>query len=548
MPNGFGGRRTGNLASAMTQDSSRGSSAPIAVVDIGSNSIRLVIYASGGRYPFPLFNERANSRLGEGLDLDGRLQVERISVALTTLSRFREIMKAMGVVNIHAVATAAVRRAANADEFTTPAQAVLGQSIEVLSQQDEAHYVSRGLILNIPAATGLVADLGGGSLEVVALENGTIRHAASFNFGHLSSLTRDDVMATMDGEPWIAGGGHQRIYGVGGSFRALGLAYIEQTGYPLAVLHGLQIKAGEAAKILGAFCHDPPDLSGIPLGRKRTMPVAALIMRALLDHSRARKIEISGTSIRDGIIADMELDASDRADFLQVVCQEISHASHRFSGVPEALARLLGPLFMQGDEDRNGGGSNGARTNGAKGKTPGKGAAGGNAGDASGAGGATRQAEVARAKARFTRLLDAACRLSDMCWNEHVDVRGDVGARRVLGLPVNCITHKERIWLATAIYHRYVGRKTNKSRPPELSFILGRRLRAEATTIGLGLRFALIFSGGTASSLDALRLTNEGGTLTLHVDKGIAPLLDSHAERRFQQLAQSANLVPHIAL
>ncbi|MEC7237354.1 MAG: hypothetical protein VXW17_04955, partial [Pseudomonadota bacterium] len=224
--------------------------------------------------------------------------------------------------------------------------------------------------------------------------------------------------------------------------------------------------------------------------------------------SAAGRIVVSGTSIRDGLIADRELGDGDRADFLQVVCQEISRASHRFAGVPEALVELLRPLFRRNESDDD--------------------------------------PTAERNRARYERLLEAACFLSDMCWNEHEDVRGDLGARRVLGLPVNCVTHKERIWLATAIYHRYVGRKTNKSRPPELSAILGRRRRAEATTIGLGLRFALTFSGGTAQDLQKLRLSHDGKVLTLHVDPSGVPLVDSHAKRRFFQLAQSANLAPQI--
>ena len=246
----------------------------------------------------------------------------------------------------------------------------------------------------------------------------------------------------------------------------------------------------------------------MPLGRQKTMPVAALIMLGLFRRCGGGRITVSGTSIRDGLIADRELAAGDRADFLQVVCQEISRASHRFPGVPEALVDLLRPLFRpRRDAD---------------------------------------DASVSVARARFERLLEVACYLSDMCWTEHEDVRGDLGARRVLGLPVNCVTHKERIWLATAVYHRYVGRKTNKSRPPELGFILSRRRRAEATTIGLGLRFALTFSGGTAQDLRKMRMSHDGEVLTLHVDPSCASLVDSHARRRFQQLAQSANLVPQI--
>ena len=482
--------------------------APIAVIDIGSNSIRLVIYASGGRYPFPLFNERSNCRLGEGLGADGLLLPERISVSLAALSRFSGIMKSMNVSTIHAVATAAVRRARNAIEFTGPAEAILGQPITVLSQVEEAYYVARGLTLNIPDATGLVADLGGGSLEVVALENGHVRNSTSFNFGHLSTVDTKEVDAALAAVPWLDQGLKTRIYGVGGSFRALGLAYIEQTGYALPVLHGLRIPGDDAVNMLTAFSRENPDLSGVPLGRQKTMPIAATIMEALVRRTDAERIMVSGTSIRDGLIADRELGASDRADFLHVVCEEISRTSHRFAGVPEALISLLGPLFTA-REDRD------AET-------------------------------VARDRKRFERLLEAACYLSDMCWNEHEDVRGGLGARRVLGLPVNCITHKERVWLAVAIYHRYVGRKTNKSRPHELSFILSRRRRAEATTIGLGLRFALTFSGGTANSLEKLKFSNDGKRLRLHVDASIAALVDNHAMRRFQQLAQSANLVPEI--
>ena len=483
--------------------------APIAVIDIGSNSIRLVIYASGGRYPFPLFNERSNCRLGEGLGADGMLQSERISVALAALSRFAGIMKSMSVETIHAVATAAVRRARNAVEFTAPAEAILGQPISVLSQTEEAHYVARGLTLNIPEATGLVADLGGGSLEVVALEGGQARQSTSFNFGHLSTVKADEVEAALAAEPWLAARPGTRIYGVGGSFRALGLAYIEQSGYPLPVLHGLRIPGEEAGNLLAAFCRRDPDLSGVPLGRQKTMPTAALIMRALFRYSGAERIVVSGTSIRDGLIADLELGDVDRADFLLVVCQEISRASHRFPGVPGALMSLLRPLFRPRE---------------------------GQSGE-----------DVARDRRRLDRLLEATCFLSDMCWNEHEDVRGDLGARRVLGLPVNCVTHKERVWLATAIYHRYVGRKTNKSRPPELSVLLSRRRRAEATAIGLGLRFALTFSGGAAQNLARIRFANDGTTLTLHVGAGCAALVDNHAMRRFQQLAQSANLEAEIS-
>ena len=298
--------------------------APIAVIDIGSNSIRLVIYNSGGRYPFPLFNERSNCRLGEGLGEEGLLLPDRIDVALAAMSRFAAIMQSMGVSTVHAVATAAVRRAANGDNFTAPAEAIIGHPINVLSQDEEAHFVARGLTLNMPNATGLVADLGGGSLEVVALVKGQVRHATSFNFGHLSEVLEQDIDLAMADKPWISKYGSECIFGVGGSFRALGLAHIDRAGYPLPVLHGLRISGRDADALLTSFTHPQPNLLGVPLGRQKTMPMAARIMHKLLRHAGAGRIMVSGTSIRDGLIADRELGAQDREDFLQVVCQEIS--------------------------------------------------------------------------------------------------------------------------------------------------------------------------------------------------------------------------------
>jgi len=482
---------------------------PMAVIDIGSNSIRLVIYAAQGRYPFPLFNERSNCRLGEGLGREGLLQAERIEVALATLARFAAIIKSTGVTKIYPVATAAVRRAKNAAAFTERAEKILNHEIYVLSQQEEARYVSRGITLNVPLVTGLVADLGGGSLEVVALNEGEVQHSTSFDFGHLSEVSDAEIDSAFVNTPWLEGSAPDKLYGVGGSFRALGSAYIEQSGYPLAVLHGLTIPASAAGHMLAAFSRDLPDLSGVPLGRQKTMPTAARIMYALLRHTGANKIFVSGTSIRDGILAENQFNAAERADFLQAVCSEISRASHRFANVPEQLFAFLRPLHSVRNTLED-------------------------------------PVAIATRRLKFERLLYAACLLSDLCWNEHEDIRGDLGARRVLGLPVNCISHKERIWLATAIYHRYVGRKLNKSRPPELGFILGRYRRAEATTIGLGLRFALMFSGGTASCLEHLRLENKDGVLTLRVAESGKTLVDNHARRRFAQLAQSASLIPVI--
>ena len=175
----------------------------VAVIDIGSNSVRMVVYEKNGVYPSPLFDERSICRLGEHLDKTGELSNDGINYALLTIRRFATLIHAMKVETVYPIATAAVRRASNSDKFTVKAEQMLRKSIKVLSKWEEATTVSRGLTLNIPEATGLVADLGGGSLELIDLKRGEILNSASFNFGHLSSVNAKSVSDAITSKKWI---------------------------------------------------------------------------------------------------------------------------------------------------------------------------------------------------------------------------------------------------------------------------------------------------------------------------------------------------------
>ena len=466
--------------------------ARIAVIDIGSNSVRLVIYGKNGAYPAPLFDERSNCRLGAGLDKTGMLASDRIAVALETLTRFAAVIRAMKVDSCYPVATAAVRRANNGDEFCRPAEIILGEPIQVLSKKEEAAFVSRGLTLNVPAASGLVADLGGGSIEIVALKKGEIEHSVSLNIGHLSTCEEIEIISALTKISWIKSFAAKQLFGVGGSFRALGSAFIERENYPLPVLHGLKVSSDKVIALCSDFIQSDSALDGVPVARRGTMPMAAKIIRALIDISAVRRVIVSGTSIRDGVLATNELNETQRADFLLAISQEIAGTSFRFAGVANALKHFLRPLTI--------------------GRKP-----------------------------RFVRMLDVACNLADMCWREHTDMRGDLAARQILGLPVNCITHKQRLWLAMALYHRYVGLKQNKPHPDEMESLLSSKRRAEAITVGLALRFALIFSAGTCDYLKNIRLECQPEVMRLHIDPSVRGLFDSHCQRRFIDFAASAN-------
>ena len=467
------------------------------MIDIGSNSLRLVVYDKNGAYPAPLFDERANCRLGDGLDQTGTLNSERVQHALETLTRFSAIITEMRVESFYPIATAAVRRAKNGSEFTAPAELILGNPIQILSQADEVNYVSRGLTLNLPEATGLVADLGGGSIEIIALRRGKICHSISLNYGHLSNVTVSEIMSALSDHLWIKDFGAKQLFGVGGSFRTIGSAFISWTGYPLQVLHGLKIKRQDVLAICNELMSEEPNLEGVPPTLVNTIPVAAMIIHALVKFAGVYRVTVSGTSVRDGVIAINELNANQQADFLMAVSEEIGASTRRVDNVASALRKFLKPL-----------------------------------------------SEICLAGSN--RLIDVAANMSDLCWHEHSDLRGDIAARHVLSLPINCVTHKERVWLATALYHRYFGVKVNKSRPQELDMLLSKKRSADAKIIGLAMRFALVLSAGTTGPINLIKLKLKDKSLILLVDPSIEDLMDRRCRQRFKQLAEHAGCVPTI--
>ena len=394
----------------------------------------------------------------------------------------------MKVESCYPIATAAVRRAKNGSEFRDPAENILGMPVQILSKADEANHVSRGLTLNLPEATGLVADLGGGSIEIIALRRGEVCHSVSLNYGHLSSVTASEIGSALAEHSWIRDFGAKQLFGVGGSFRTIGSAFISRTGYPLHVLHGLKIKRKDVLAICRDLRSDEPSLEGVPLSRAATIPVAAMIIQELIEFSKVYRLTVSGTSVRDGVIAINELNANQQADFLMAVSEEIADSTGRVANVSPALKKFLKPLSkicLAGSE----------------------------------------------------RLINVAANMSDLCWHEHIDLRGDIAARHVLSLPVNCVTHKERVWLAVALYHRHFGLKPNKARPQDLDVLLSKKRISDAMIIGLAMRFALDLSAGTRVPLRFIKLFFEGNRLVLSVDPSIKNFIDRRCRQKFDQLA-----------
>ena len=234
---------------------------PMGVIDIGSNSVRLVVYEGAIRAPTPIFNEKVLAGLGKSVASTGRLPDDAVERALHAMSRFRAINRILGVKNVRAIATAACREAENGPDFIRRAEAAAGVRIDILSGQKEAELAAYGIIMGCHEPDGFAGDLGGGSLEIIDLAVTRLRNAVTLPLGGLRLIDTsggrlDKAIETADREiarvPWLAQGQGRTFYAVGGTWRALAKMHMAATNYPLRVMHGYSLPARDVI----AFCED----------------------------------------------------------------------------------------------------------------------------------------------------------------------------------------------------------------------------------------------------------------------------------------------------
>ena len=212
----------------------------LAVVDLGSNSVRLVVFEGLSRNPLTIFNEKAVLGLGRGLQNTGLLNEDAIGPALTVLGRYAAVARAMGAETVEVLATAAARDAGNGPHFIQALRDRLPDlNVRILTGEEEANFSADGVLLGFPGADGILGDIGGGSLEVVDLARGRALAAASLPVGAIRladraggdiAKARGLVEADLARVPWLKGGEGRDLYLVGGAWRALARMHIAQTG------------------------------------------------------------------------------------------------------------------------------------------------------------------------------------------------------------------------------------------------------------------------------------------------------------------------------
>lgn len=481
----------------------------VGVVDIGSNTVRLVVYDTANRLPIPIFNEKAQCGLGRSLGKTGRLSPRGVTEALRSLARFSRLAEAMAVGHLEIVATAAVRDAADGPAFVGEAERVAGHPVQVLSGAEEARLAAVGLLNGVPAADGALGDLGGGSLDLVGLEHGSIGAFATLPVGHLR-LTEDSggdreaarrrVDEALDAVGWLPTTKGRTLYAVGGSWRALARIFIEQTHHPLHVLDNYTVDFFDALRladlVAGLSRSTLQTVSSLSSRRIETLPFAATAMAGILEHAKPARVTFSGFGMREGQMLELLPEPLRRQDPLISACEGQAERTGRFAQHGQEMLDWMAPLFPE--------------------ETAGQ-----------------------------RRLRLAACLLSDIGWSEHPDYRAEHAFHRVLRVPYAGLIHAERVALALAVFVRYGGQPNNPMTGPTKRLMDGASI-ARAEIVGLALRLAQTLSGGAPGLLAQTRLKVEKDRLVLCLPDDAAVFLSDAVDRRFKQLAAAVKMKPRI--
>lgn len=472
------------------------------IIDIGSNSVRLVVYDGPRRIPFILFNEKVMAGLGGSLAKTGAIEESAMRRGLTALARFHQLCREMETGEVRCVATAAVREASNGPEFVRRAEA-LGFDVRLLSGEEEAHAAAAGVLSAIPDADGIVGDLGGGSLELVRVSGGKVRESVSLPLGVLripdirakgQHVLDRHVVKLLKRAGWDSVTPGLPFYLVGGSWRALARLDMHLTGFPLPVIHHYEMGRDTPAYLVRV-------LAGMDKGRLRaisslspsripTMSDAALLLSAMVRHLQSSNLVVSAFGLREGLLFQ-ELPPDIRAlDPLLTAAAAEGETQGRFRGHGDLIDRWIAPVFNDGP-------------------------------------------------AEWRRIRRAACLLADVGWRANPEFRAERGLEIALHGNWVGIDVAGRAMLAQALYSHLGG---GTSVPQQLEGLASPDALQQAIRWGLAIRLAQRLSGGVAGPLTLGALEAGGDMLRLVLSHSHAALFGEAVERRLRQLSAAMGL------
>lgn len=477
----------------------------VGVIDVGSNSVRMVVFDGAARSPAYFFNEKILCGLGRGLADTGKLNPEGRARALAAIKRFRILAQDMGLTSLTMVATAAVREAEDGFAFKTEVEIATGIEMMIIPGTEEARLSAQGVLLGWPGARGLVCDIGGSSMELAVVGDNTVGPRVSSSLGpfRLQQVPggkqglREHISATLLKLRETVGEGHHALYLVGGSWRALARLDMERRSYPLTVLHEYEMTPKSIRKTIDWLQTQDlkklRDRTGISPERIALVPLATVVLRQMLSVFRPREIYISSYGIREGILFDQMPEELRERDPLIEACRQLENSAARLPGFGRQLYEFLMPLYKHASPER-------------------------------------------------MRLIKAACLLHDVNWRAHPDYRSescfDTATRNNLG----GLDHRGRVYLGLALMNRYKAPGADSRLTPVLKLLSDEEIR-HAIMLGKAMRFGAMFSFAGPGAAGELRYFPKKKELELILRPERKDLFGEVAVQRFQSLGKTLGVV-----
>ncbi len=465
------------------------------VIDIGSNSVRFVVFDSAMRSPAYFFNEKVYCCLGSDIEKTGALPPEGKKRAMSTLRRFALLTEALGVRDVVTVATAAMRDASDGAEFAKQIEAETGLRVRVISGREEGRFAALGVLLGDRRSEGLVVDIGGASMELALIQAGVVRHCTTTPLGPLRLMktgkSGKDLSAYIaelvdsnlpDGtRPGLG------LTLVGGGWRAFATLVMKRANYPLPVLHGYEFTVDQAMETCDWLTGDDvPDLTEFGLSRTRADNAAwtAHALRAVITRLEPSTIIVSSCGLREGVLYESLTPAMRGDDPLTQSARLMERLSARFPGFGKELDAWSREVLPEVPE----------------------------------------------------RIRLAASLLADVNWRVHPDYRAGACFTTATQSSLVGLTHTERMMLAVALAYRYKDAKKAVEQQGGTAILTDdERRMAEAT--GRVIRLGAMLSGATPKLLHECPLRRDETHLTLSIPKSLAALGTETVERRLASAA-----------
>lgn len=469
----------------------------VAMIDIGSNSVRMMVYNAPTRVPIPVYTEKYLCGLGRGLAKTGQLNPAGAKEAAQVVARFLAMAKRMRVNRVEILATAAVRDASDGQDFAKQLERDNGTKVQVISGEREAELAAQGVLASFYQPRGITADLGGGSLELAYVNRDHIDFQSTFELGVLRLVDQSGgdiaemeriISAHFKKAAWLKQVEVAKLYAIGGSFRTLAKLHMRKNKYPLPILHEYTIARASMGKLIGKIKAMTPEeiarLPGVPAKRANTLVAGSLMLQRLLQITKAEEIVFSVSGIREGYLFDKLKPDARMQDPLIASAADLAILAGRRGSYAGELEAWMKPLFK-------------------------------------------------KEQLQFARLRQAFCMLSELAWMIDPNFKSEWAYHRIMQSALKGLNHKERVMLALAMYHRYQAKW--KEEQPEF-MLLDEYERLWSRTVGIAGALAFHLTGGRSGNFDHAPLAVVNGEVTLSLDADASPLLTDTVTKRLEGL------------